>query len=1154
MKSQTNYLFAGMLVLGIVCVLQTSADETPPPPPAPPVAEQTPAPEVPAPTPAEPVPPTAEPAPTPPAPPVVTPTPTQPIPPSPEPPREQREMRDATPNTSSPNTPPEQRKLRFNFRHQPYKDVVEWFAEQAGLSLEIASFPAGTFNYSDPNTYSPQEALDIINSVLLFKEYTLVRKGRMLFVLNLQDGIPANLLEPITPEELANRGKYELVRCIWTLTRTTPDVIQAEVERMLGPQGSIVALPKSQQILITETAGTLRAIDETIKRIDDPLSASVGNIQTVSVKNITADEALLSMRKLLAVDENDPSLRAIVDATGLKIWLSGRPDMVEKAKTFLAMIDESYTAEKPEGQPQVEIFDTGTADPTTVMAVLQTLLVGIPDVRLSLDPKTAAIVARGRLPEMATIKATISQMQVNAEQVVSIPLSKMSAQSAVDALRKIFPKPTTTSGTTATVVLPIIEADAAGRAVIVKGTPVHIAQVREALLTLGETGLIVPANTDTRTIRTVTLPPAAAAYVLEQIQTVWPTLNANELKVVTPSAMIPSRIPTNSLPSKADIPSRQPAPQREREIDGIIDGTLETRPPHGGGPGGGRGPRGDGPPMTMRLPEVVPVHGLKVASLLGGSFFITQRHGDTGKNFNAENAEGRKDTEVQSSASSVFPRVPRSRLRASVPPCETPQKNGERLPEVKLHFVVATEDDKTNDAEVAELRETLRKLQARLEQIESSKTNEVQTENAATTPAAPVVVSVGPSGLMLTSSDPEALGRLESLVRLLSDPTVLDRTTLTIYYLKHSTADVVAQTIQSIMGTSGLGRSVDGIRLEDETLSQALGLLGAGDSYEATGTVKVMAEPRLNALMIQANAVDHRTIEKLLPILDQPDIPGGDPLNRPRPHMIVCTYIKADEAMSRVKEVFADKIQGSSGGGGSNAAQRNTGGNNATSQRGSRGTGNTATAAPAPQGMTMPPMIPGMMPGGGGPGGFLQAMMQQMGGGGGGNSSRAAREADAKMTLSTDQRSNSLIVYAPDSLAAEVTTFVRELDDLAGQTETVVESYQLNGVGMTTLRQVLGNAAGDSVNFSTTSQSSTSRGAVDLTTNFGAGTSSRGGSRNTGAGATGFPRIGGAGGGMFPFGGFGGAAPGGMSAGGFGGQRSTLSNPAGGGARGGGAF
>jgi hypothetical protein len=60
-------------------------------------------------------------------------------------------------------------KLRFNSRSQPWREVIEWFAAQAGYSLVGDYYnPPGTFNYQSARdeALTPTEALDKLNYVL----------------------------------------------------------------------------------------------------------------------------------------------------------------------------------------------------------------------------------------------------------------------------------------------------------------------------------------------------------------------------------------------------------------------------------------------------------------------------------------------------------------------------------------------------------------------------------------------------------------------------------------------------------------------------------------------------------------------------------------------------------------------------------------------------------------------------------------------------------------------------------------------------------------------------------------------------------------------------------------------------------------------------
>ncbi|MDR0520634.1 MAG: hypothetical protein LBH00_02145, partial [Planctomycetaceae bacterium] len=473
-------------------------------------------------------------------------------------------------------------KIRFTFRYAPWKDVIEWFADQAALSLQADNVPTGTLNLTDGQYYTPTEALDILNGYLLFKEYTLLRKGKTLFVIYLPDGIPPNLLEPITPAELDTRGKYEICRCVFSLSRTTPEIVQAEITNLLGPQASVALLPKSQQIAITETGGTLLTIRNIIKRIDDPDDIVSGSIHIVEMTNMTAEEALGIMRKLLAITETDISLRTAADVSGKKIFLSGRPDMIERSKEILARIDSSY-GNKEEGQPQFEVYNVGTADPITVLAILQTLLAGTKDVRLSLDAKTGGIAALGRPSNHATIREAVKQMQLNVPQIDVIPLKRISPLSAVESIKKFFATasaPTAAAapaagppGSVRTAMVstppPTVEADVSERQIIVRGTVSQITEIRALLAKLGEDGSLAPTNNST--VRAIPLSPAATAIVLEQLQSMLPKLDAN-VKVVAPKI-------DNDNPFAEPPKPETNIPETKRGVDKLIEETFESNPP-----------------------------------------------------------------------------------------------------------------------------------------------------------------------------------------------------------------------------------------------------------------------------------------------------------------------------------------------------------------------------------------------------------------------------------------------------------------------------------------------------------------------------------------------------------------------------------------------
>jgi hypothetical protein len=291
---------------------------------------------------------------------------------------------------------------------------------------------------------------------------------------------------------------------------------------------------------------------------------------------------------------------------------------------------------------------------------------------------------------------------------------------------------------------------------------------------------------------------------------------------------------------------------------------------------------------------------------------------------------------------------------------------------------------------------------------------------------------------------------------------VLGKIELKKYDIVHATASVISSSLNTLMGTTATG-SVTGIAsvdLPEWQHSEVAGLIGAqGNAIEKTGTVTITVDERLNALLIQANAVDHKTIGKLLKILDQPN--RDDIMNRATPRFITLQHMRVEEAKASVEKVFANRMQGSSS---SRSGQSSSLGSPAGSNR---------VPSPGDQPSAMP-MPPGGMGGMGGPiPPGLQMMMDAMSRGrGGGNS--APREQEPPMALDVHVPTNSLIVSSTESLFKEVEAFVRGLDTAVAGQVTVIENVKLEYVSPFAAQQSLTNLLGSAVTFSTNTQARSS--------------------------------------------------------------------------------
>ena len=150
--------------------------------------------------------------------------------------------------------------ITIRFSKEPWANVLKWFAAELGLQLVMNAPPPGTFNYNDKNSYTPKEALDILNGRLQFQGYTLLRTGNMLYVHNFKDGpIPMQFLPKVTVEELPEQSRFSYVALTLPLGQRSLAKVLAAIKPFQGPYNSTQALT-GNALLIVDSVNALREI------------------------------------------------------------------------------------------------------------------------------------------------------------------------------------------------------------------------------------------------------------------------------------------------------------------------------------------------------------------------------------------------------------------------------------------------------------------------------------------------------------------------------------------------------------------------------------------------------------------------------------------------------------------------------------------------------------------------------------------------------------------------------------------------------------------------------------------------------------------------------------------------------------------------------
>jgi len=587
-------------------------------------------------------------------------------------------------------------------------------------------------------------------------------------------------------------------------------------------------------------------------------------------------------------------------------------------------------------------------------------------------------------------------MQRDAQRVEVIYLRTNDPQLAVLSINKLFG-----GGAEGSSTAPKVDADPTTRQLLVRGNEAQIEQIRALLEKMGETGAEEFEGTGGGNVRMLPLSGRAAKSALERIQQIWPTMRNNRIRVVTPSAVIPTLRPGS--PAESSQPPGMPFdPFFNPGAPFFNPGALIEVP--AGGPPRAEEPEAAPPRAEESLPDQ-PAPEPPAKALPPEQPAAPQASG----------------TEARSAAA------------APAPP-----------PRGKIFFAVQTTQPEAEPDASVPAEEPVPITPA--EQLVPTTPAEEPVPTAPAEPAdepAPIIVTLGPGGLMIASRDLEALDDFEQLLTTLASSDMAGGSEMTIFYLKHAKATVVAEILDSIFGggtttssSSGGGPGggslfgdIAGAALGDMgggMLGSLLGLGGDGGGITPTGALQITPDTRLNALIVQANPADLDTIEQLLKILDQKESPE-DVLVRPKPKLIPVFNTQAEEIADIVKQVYQDRMTSSS----------------------SRG------RQPTPQEFIQ------MLRGGRRPGGGSQ---------------RGSGDDLQKMSIGVDPRTNSVIVSAPELLFEEVKQLVEQLDQAAIESNQAVRVITLHRANPDAVQQAISALTGSGVQFGKTGSKPASSG------------------------------------------------------------------------------
>lgn len=917
----------------------------------------------------------------------------------------------ATQLEAAPMDPPEtalvepaiSRDLLINFKETPWESVLKWICEQADLTLMTNTYPTGSFTYTDKyRKYSVAEAMDVMNGVLLRDGYSLIRKGRGLMVLDLGETSPdkadmvrqyvREMSQLVSAEDLDQRGEFELCKCLFFLGRLSADDAKEVVEDLLGPQGSVLAFEPAAQILVTETGGKLRLIRSMLRRIEDPTSSPGSKVVALSLKHVTAEEVLSVARPLLSLQEGvntSADVNLSTDTFGNTIFATGKADKLQTLKDVAEKVDiDPGINNNISGSGEKAVLRSHAvrgSDPETTFDIIQTMLAGVPSVRVTRDPQTNNIIAFCLPSDHDLIQRTLDEIAGRKANFNVISLRRIDPQAAILTLEKMFGKKT---GADKDAKGPIFYGDTTARTLMVQGTDDEVRVVQEIIAKLEESGPQSSPFGDR--FGFVPVSGKSADRLLDSLGLMWNQNQAkNPIKVYSTKSY-ESKTDRRTRPSERELEERsKKRSEREKEATNPSSEEKKASAKEEGSASRSK-PASEAGDQPAGDEKVVPA---------------------TAKP--AETTSTRANIRVGDKVANPLGFL------------NTLQQAGQMATGQLLMWCMVAQPPKSDPPETAE--DDAKVGDALNQQVPAGQEPIMVIPGANS--KSDIVIYRSPTGLIVTSDDKAALAEFQEMARMLTDQLALGSSEPAVIYLRHIRAQAAEELLKGILSgesSSGGGGGLLGNVVGELGGGLIGGLLGGGRSSSpassstpqggiAQNEYSIMADPRLNALIVKASPMDMDLIEKLIDVIDQEDSPV-DIETRGIPRIIQLENGDAETVAGLVREAFKDRIAG----------------NDSASNR-----------QPSPQE-------------------FLQAL--RGGGGGGGRNGSQSQLKESTMTIAADKNTNSLIVTSTLQLYEQVYDLVEQLDAASAENETIVESVLLPGnVNPTVIQNALQSTFGAAV-------------------------------------------------------------------------------------------
>ncbi len=354
-------------------------------------------------------------------------------------------------------------RVAFQFRNQPWVDLVQWLADISDQPLDWLELPADRVNMRSPGRYTVEETRDLFNRYLLARGYTLLEIDGGLTVAKTEKINPA-IVPRVDAADLMTLAPHMFVRTSLDVGWLSAEKLAEELAPMISSNGRMTALTTTNRIEAMDAAVNLRQVSQLLEQERSTMSREA-LAPEFKLRHLPAEEAKRMLEEFLGVAEQKAApmtpqqiqmmqqmrnqggqpapqpekkveISIVANPRQNSVIIRAPADRVAIATEFLNRVDvpsESMVS-LTDIESRVQVFRLASLDPEKLIEIVSEMNILEPTTRVRVDDDNNALIVSGSAADRYIIDSLIKRLDGSGRSFHVLPLRRLDAAEVAESI------------------------------------------------------------------------------------------------------------------------------------------------------------------------------------------------------------------------------------------------------------------------------------------------------------------------------------------------------------------------------------------------------------------------------------------------------------------------------------------------------------------------------------------------------------------------------------------------------------------------------------------------------------------------------------------------------------------------------------------------